>query len=393
MRQRLIFAAFLMLCFFGFWNLRYVLEDEKPNVTAYPAREELEGDFPALSISDVNVSEDESDEELIAEDVALNALQRMQNSFQEEQALPDFTCNMAPVREVTEVRPNRIYQRRDDEGNLHFSDVAPANVEASVFNSREPARLEYFRLEIDFMGGEYLPFFKNQIEAQAGSMYEILSEILGRERLKQVDLMVLIFPDRSAYQAYASARVGPALVASGGFYSNETNEAVTYQYEDSEQTLAVTRHEAAHVMLNGMLAAAPLWLHEGMAEYFERLSMRQQYAEIRPQNEWLIMARESVLNGYPLSLEEFLITQLEQWRAQQQAESYALSWSLIYFLLDNNSGRRALAALLQKTADDYCVATDGIEVLNQSYPGGLMGLQNDFYSWLGDDRVKRPHTY
>ncbi len=91
------------------------------------------------------------------------------------------------------------------------------------------------------------------------------------------------------------------------------NEAVTYTYEDDEQTLAVTRHEAAHVMLNGMLAAGPLWLHEGMAEYFELLSMRQQYSQIAPNTDWLNLARLSVAGGYPVSLADFLEAPPEEW--------------------------------------------------------------------------------
>ncbi len=106
-------------------------------------------------------------------------------------------------------------------------------------------------------------------------MYEILADMIGQARLKQVDLNVVIFPDWNSYLEYATAVAGPEMVNSGGFYTNATNEAVTYSYEDNEQTLAVTRHEAAHVILNGMLAAGPLWLHEGLAEYFELLSMRQ----------------------------------------------------------------------------------------------------------------------
>lgn len=106
-------------------------------------------------------------------------------------------------------------------------------------------------------------------------MYEILADMVGQARLKQVDLNVVIFPDWNSYLEYATAVSGQEMVNSGGFYTNASNEAVTYSYADDEQTLAVTRHEAAHVILNGMLAAGPLWLHEGLAEYFELLSMRQ----------------------------------------------------------------------------------------------------------------------
>lgn len=183
------------------------------------------------------------------------------------------------------------------------------------------------------------------------------------------------------------------MVNSGGFYTNANNQAVTYIYQDDQQTLAVTRHEATHVILNGMLAAGPLWLHEGLAEYFELLSMRQQYTQITPNEDWLNLARSSIDSGYPASLADYLDAPPEEWRGQRQAVNYALGWSLVYFLLDNNAGRRAFSALLQKLADDYCTPTNSTVQLNLNYPGGIPALEEDFYAWLNDDADKRAHTY
>jgi len=309
------------------------------------------------------------------------------------EAGPDFSCNMAPIREVTETRSNQIYQWRDENGQLHFSDTAPVGLETETFNARQGNTLEYFQLDIDFKGVNTVPYFRNQIQAQATSMYEILADIVGQARLKQVDLNVVIFPDWNSYLEYATAVVGVEMVNSGGFYTNATNEAVTYNYGDDEQTLAVTRHEAAHVILNGMLAAGPLWLHEGLAEYFELLSMRQQYSQVSPNLEWLELARSSIARGYPTTLADFLEVPPEEWRGEVQAVHYALGWSLVYFMLDNNDGKRALTALMQKLADDYCTPTNSTVQLNLSYPGGIPALQEDFYAWLNDEADKRAHTY
>ena len=77
----------------------------------------------------------------------------------------------------------------------------------------------------------------------------------------------------------------------------------------------------------------------------------------------------------------------------QFAVHYALGWSLVYFLLDNNSGRRTLTALLQKLADDYCTPTNSLLQLDLNYPGGISALQEDFYTWLNDENDLRTHTY
>lgn len=392
-RQRLTFAAFLLVCVYGLWYLQQQLTPNRPEVTPYAARPELLDDAPALLMA----IETETDESTTSELAALRqtAQQRMEaaSALEIMEAGPDFSCNMAPVREVTSSRSNQIYQWRDENGQLHFSDTPPNNVETEVFDSRQGRQAEYFQLNIDFRGANAVPFFRNQIETQATSMYEILADMVGQERLKQVDLNVIIFPDWSSYLQYATVVGGPAMANSGGFYSNANNEAVTYMYEEDEQTLAVARHEAAHVILNGMLAAGPLWLHEGMAEYFELLSMRQQYTQVAPNSEWLNLAQSSIANGYPASLADYLDAPPEAWRGDVQAVHYALGWSLVYFLLDSNDGRRALTALLQKLSDDYCTLTDSTAQLEMNYPSGIAALQQNFYNWLNRGLEKRTHTY
>jgi len=76
-----------------------------------------------------------------------------------------------------------------------------------------------------------------------------------------------------------------------------------------------------------------------------------------------------------------------------QAVHYALGWSLVYFLLDSNDGRRALTALLQKLSDDYCTLTDSTAQLEMNYPSGIAALQQNFYNWLNRGLEKRTHTY
>lgn len=393
-RQRLNFAVFLLICAYGLWYLQQQLTPERPDVTPYAARPELLDDAPALIVA-IEAESESSQSDVNTAAIRQSAQQRMEaaSALEIMEAAPDFSCNMAPIREVTASRSNQIYQWRDENGQLHFSDSPPADVETEVFNSTQGGTVEYFQLDIDFRGSNAVPFFRNQIQSQATSMYEILADMIGQERLKQVDLNVVIFPDWSSYLQYATAIGGAGMANSGGFYTNATNEAVTYSYEDDEQTLAVTRHEAAHVILNGMLAAGPLWLHEGMAEYFELLSMRQQYSQIAPNTEWLDMARTSIANGYPASLADYLDAPPEQWQGDVQAVHYALGWSLVYFLLENADGQRALTALIQKLADDYCTPTNSAQQLDMNYPGGVPALEEDFYAWLNDDTAKRNHTY
>lgn len=126
-KQRLTFAGFLLICIYGLWYLQQQLTPDRPDVTPYAARPELLEDAPAL-ITSVDIDTEESQLSIDAAALRQSAQQRMEAAAGQAdmEALPDFSCNMAPVREVTSTRSNQIYQWRDENGLLHFSDSPPS---------------------------------------------------------------------------------------------------------------------------------------------------------------------------------------------------------------------------------------------------------------------------
>ena len=76
-KQRLSFAAFLVICVYGLWYLQKQLTPERPDVIPYAARPELMDDAPAL-VTGIETSAEESQ---LAIDVAAlrqTAQQRME---------------------------------------------------------------------------------------------------------------------------------------------------------------------------------------------------------------------------------------------------------------------------------------------------------------------------
>ena len=58
-RQRLNFAALMLICVYGLWYMRQQLTPEIPDVTPYAARPELLEDAPAL-ITSIDIETEES---------------------------------------------------------------------------------------------------------------------------------------------------------------------------------------------------------------------------------------------------------------------------------------------------------------------------------------------
>ncbi len=303
-------------------------------------------------------------------------------------------CHATPTRALTAQPVAAIYRWTDEGGTINYSDQAPIGIEASLVTPQSPARLQYFQLDVEFVGRRQVPYLKAQVEASAHRIYQALSQLLGRERLRQVELNIRLYEKREDYQSFAMSTGSARSAQAGGFYSPALNLAVGFQYPDDQQTLAVLRHEAVHVIVTGLFgAASPLWLNEGMAEYFETMQIEGQSGIVSPNPHSLEMARQAVRSGYLRDIMTLLNMPADTWYGAAQSTHYALGSSLVYFLLDSSTGRRAMTQLLQSRADHPCGTIDQRAWLQQTWPGGAQGLQADFRRWLMASGEKKPHRY
>jgi hypothetical protein len=76
-----------------------------------------------------------------------------------------------------------------------------------------------------------------------------------------------LFRDHASYQQYMSRRY-PGVPARRALYVKGSGPGMVYAY-DSRDLAVDLRHETTHALLHASLRAVPLWLDEGLAEYFE----------------------------------------------------------------------------------------------------------------------------
>ena len=220
----------------------------------------------------------------------------------------------------------------DARGSSSFGDRLPAGFDAKLYNAQIPAQKEYFRLSIDLLGQRQVPWLKAQLQTNTTRIFQILSGLLGEERLRQVELNVRVFEHKADYRNYAQSKGSARSADAGGFYTTLGNEAVTFQYPDDEQPLEVLRHEAVHVIVAGMLGVnTPLWLNEGLAVYFETLQTGGQYGNVMVNEHYLALARQSIDKGYPRQFTDLLTLTAENWYEKNQSTHYALGWGWCIF--------------------------------------------------------------
>jgi hypothetical protein len=167
-------------------------------------------------------------------------------------------------------------------------------------------------------------FVPQQLECfqQLGQLREDLRRALEL-RLPDTPVRVLLFHDRAAMRAYVRRKL-PSAPDRRALFVHQSQRSTIYASRGPslEEDL---RHEFIHALLHGTFRTLPLWLDEGLAEYFEvppsRRASRKDYLEA---------VQQQLARGEPIPL-----SSLEQIRQvdQMQLPHYRQAWAWVHFLL------------------------------------------------------------
>jgi hypothetical protein len=165
-----------------------------------------------------------------------------------------------------------------------------------------------------------------------------------RVRADEPPIEVKILSDRQAFMHFLRFYY-PELPPRRAFFLAEGSRRVVYTYLGArlEEDL---RHEATHALLNVAIGDLPLWLDEGLAEYFEGPGSRQGLNA-----EHLGRLPQDLASGWKPDL-----ARLEALRSvgQMAPRDYRESWAWVHYLLTGSSPGRAL--LLAYLADLHALS-------------------------------------
>jgi hypothetical protein len=146
---------------------------------------------------------------------------------------------------------------------------------------------------------------------------------------------VYLFRDAEAYGQYL-ARYFPSVPSRRAFFVETDTRLAVYAHW-SDRVAEDLRHEVAHGYLHASVPALPLWLDEGLAEYFE--VPRGNGGLNRPHVELLADMIDHEKWRPDIERLERLST-----ASEMQQIDYAESWAWVYFLLQSTPERRKLLA-------------------------------------------------
>ena len=149
---------------------------------------------------------------------------------------------------------------------------------------------------------------------------------------------IYVLKDRDAFSHFLTFYY-PELPSRRAFFLAQGSKRVIYTFEN-ERFEEDLRHEATHALLHEGVGDLPLWLDEGLAEYFEGPAGRQ---GLNPEH--IARLPSDIEKGWKPDLKR--LEQLKNVK-DMTPRDYREAWAWIHFLLDpaNEAGRATLIAYL-----------------------------------------------
>ena len=167
------------------------------------------------------------------------------------------------------------------------------------------------------------------------TLHQSLARLLPSLVVAASPVQVIVFRDASLAQAYAPTWRGLQDEVAGFSHAGPDRRRVVFA-DDEGRTPSVAQHEYVHSLLDVACPDVPLWLNEGLAEYFSTFTSDDQRAvlgaPVYPHIEWL--------GGHDLMPLHRLFAighdSPEYHEGDRRGTFYAQSWALTHLLLSGS---------------------------------------------------------
>jgi len=171
---------------------------------------------------------------------------------------------------------------------------------------------------------------------EMSQLQQDLTALLGAPEARE-HVHFFLFKEKETYQAYLKQHF-PRVPYRRALFIKARGPGMVFAFQGRDFETDV-RHECTHALLHTWLPALPLWLDEGLAEYFE--VHRSQRSRQHPHH---TLVQAALKIGQPPRLEELeLLTTVED----MGRDEYRDAWAWVHFLLNGpEEGRDELLRYL-----------------------------------------------
>ncbi|MCA9083599.1 MAG: DUF1570 domain-containing protein [Planctomycetaceae bacterium] len=181
------------------------------------------------------------------------------------------------------------------------------------------------------------------------------------------EVVVYLFPNEESYRRYMHT-TWPTLPARRAYFVGTSRELAVYSFL-SPRIQEDLRHEFTHGLLHASLNTVPLWLDEGLAEYFEVAGA----SPGAPHRSHVRLLQKARAEGWNPSL--YHLEHLTDFRKMTQRD-YAEAWGWVHFMLHEDEQTR-------KTLLDYVAELSTKTVAPQLLPRLEASTPNYFNAMVG----------
>jgi tetratricopeptide (TPR) repeat protein len=194
-----------------------------------------------------------------------------------------------------------------------------------------------------------------------------------------VPTYIYVFRDAPAFQAYQRLYDGHPIDSGGYFLGRQLANYVAVNAGQRGDERALIYHEYLHYVMHNNYATLPLWLHEGMAEYYSTFQVDADEARIglpiAAHVQWL---RQH--GAIPLAT-LFAVDERspEYNETSRRGGFYAESWALVHYLISGSPERRRQAAEYLRLAQ---AGTPPDQLFAKAFGGDPIALESELRAYV-----------
>jgi len=234
-------------------------------------------------------------------------------------------------------------------------------------------------LQILTEGYRLSPQERSQIESGINFILGYYKQVFDYN--EDVPVKIRIFGNKRHFMSYQKD-VSP-VVSEVGFYSPMYNEAVVNGERDKSEVIATIYHEANHSILTQKAPELPLWINEGLAEYFERIVPDDENVTVGHQDSRYYKLRQDLKSQKLPGLSSYLGSWDSAWKRDGQAQddgTRSIAWSLVHYLMSTQEGQDTVIQILREKNNNPSVSS--VEIIDKYYPGGLDKLEPNWHTHI-----------
>ena len=194
-----------------------------------------------------------------------------------------------------------------------------------------------------------------------------------------VPTYVYVFRTSRAFQAYQRSYNGQPLDSDGYFLGRQLANYVAINGDTPGDERAIIYHEYLHYVMHNSSAVLPLWLHEGMAEYYSTFEVGKDGARIglpvAMHVKWL-RHHTAIPLAALFAVDEH---SPEYNESSRRGGFYAESWALVHYLISGNPARRQQASEYLRLAQ---AGTPPDQLFAQAFGADLAALERELHAYI-----------